>query len=224
MTQRILEKIEEAENPYPKINSFLKGLKNLAKKNILLFQFAFGSVTFGLAVRMVFNIDRVRFDEVTVAQLAFWIALFAVYIITIWLEHWKNKLELSSLADSKTIKKFDDFLGKFQTWSFSQASHMTAETAVDFFDKCIKVYSVVTASSIDQKLTTALQLMNDMIFSTSMALKLNGLSAPEGKAPEPKITYEKKIQETPPASEEEIEEIIDEATKDEIAIENIVES
>lgn len=168
MTQAMMEYIEKAE--HPTVEYWFGKLNMALKKNIVAFQAAFGMLSFGSMTGFVYSIATKRPEAADFLWLAMWSVVFTVFIITIQLEHWKEREDLTRKQREIDIGAKDRFNTKFIEWLYNRADKLDNEKALELFQQGMIIFGTVPTDTVATQLTQMMMLMNDIVFNTKKSM------------------------------------------------------
>ncbi len=162
MTEALMERLEQTR--HPSVEYWFNRLNAALKKNTVAFQAAFGVLSFGSLTGFIYSISTRRPERKDFLWVAMWVITFVVYIITIQLEHWKEKEDLRHEQREKDIEAKDKFNTKFIEWLYMRAEGKTDEEALDLFERGMVVFGTIPTDTVNKQLTQMMMMMNDIIF------------------------------------------------------------
>jgi len=167
MTEKLTKYLETKR--HPSVEYWFSKLNEAFKRNTVAFQAAFGILSFGSLTGFMYALrDRPELGDFV--WFALWALTFAVYIIIIQLEHWKNNEELNNEQRRIDIKAKDKFNTRFITWLYTRAAEKSDEDALDLFERGMVVFGAIPTDTVNKQLTQMMMMMNDVFFHMQPAV------------------------------------------------------
>jgi hypothetical protein len=162
MTEQLNKYLEKQR--HPSVEYWFSKLNEALKRNTVAFQAAFGILSFGSLTGFIYAISRRRPENKDFLWLAMWAITFGVYVITIQLEHWKERDDITREQRRIDIKAKEIFNTKFVTWLYARAANKSDEEALDLFERGMVVFGAIPTDTVNKQLTQMMMMMNDVFF------------------------------------------------------------
>jgi hypothetical protein len=178
MTEALLEHLDRTE--HPSVEYWFGRLNAALKKNTVAFQAAFGVLSFGSLTGFVYSVSTSPPEKSDFLWLAMWGIVFGVFVVTIQLEHWKEREELRYEQRKKDIDAKDRFNTRFIDWLYTRAEGKSDDEALNLFERGMVVFGSIPTDTVNKQLTQMMMMMNDIIFHSqpSTETKTSSVSPP----------------------------------------------